>query len=125
MTEFKRSKKNFRKYVGPRCRNIVNVITTGHRKRIGKCQECGDTERLEAAHITGNSRMLIIESILEEFPNGDNGDLLVNLESFEEKFKAKHMPIEGVIRVLCEDCHDNYDKKVSEPTSGPAPGKLP
>ena len=99
----------FTKYISPRARNVVNAITKNYKLQIGKCEHCGSTtETLEAAHVTGRERSIIIEEILKEFTNGEI--ITIDLEVFENKFLSVHEPINKIILVLCRPCHRKYDK---------------
>ena len=98
----------FIKYINPRAKNVVNSITRRYKTEIGSCQHCGTTtETLEAAHITGRERPIIIEEILADFTNGEI--ITIDLEVFENKFLEAHNPINECILVLCRQCHTAYD----------------
>jgi len=98
----------FIKYISPRARNVVNGISRQYKKKVGRCEECNSTTTtLEAAHVTGKERPVIIEEILTPFINGET--VTIDLDLFESKFLAAHEPIEKVIRVLCRTCHRAYD----------------
>jgi hypothetical protein len=107
-SRFKGTKEDFNKYLGGFCRNLVQKITKPYKASIGKCENCGATNRqLDAAHVHGKERKEIISMILNDYK--ENGRLNVNLEEFEAKFIAHHQPIEDVIKILCKDCHRQYD----------------
>ena len=98
----------FIKYINPRAKNVVNSITRRYKTEVGSCQHCGTaTETLEAAHITGRERPIIIEEILSNFTNGEI--ITIDLEVFENKFLEAHDPINECILVLCRQCHTAYD----------------
>jgi hypothetical protein len=99
----------FNRYIGPRVRNIVNVVTKDYRKDIGKCENCSSTENLESAHITGSERPAIIADILKDHIH--NSQIDINLEQFESALKEKHYPPDKCIKVLCRKCHTDHDKK--------------
>ncbi len=108
MASFVGTFEEFTKYISPRARNVVNNISRRYKEQIGHCEECKSTNvTLEAAHITGRERPVIIEEILSPFINGET--VTVDLDLFESKFLAAHEPIESIIRVLCRSCHRAYD----------------
>lgn len=104
------TKEDFYKYLGGFCRNLVQKITKPYKSSIGRCENCGATNKqLDAAHIHGKERKEIISKILNDYSN--KGSLKVNLEEFETKFIAHHQPINEVIKILCKDCHRQYDSQ--------------
>lgn len=107
MASFIGTPQEFRRYIGPRLRNLVNQISRNHKKEISECEHCGSSERLEAAHIKGRGRKKLIDLVLEKFTNADI--VTIDLEIFEEKFIAEHEPIQKTILILCRDCHVKYD----------------
>ena len=107
MASFVGSIEEFRRYVGPRLRNIVQQISKRHKNEVGACEHCGSTENLESAHVRGRDRNEIIEYILNDFIT--NSIITVDLSLFEERFKNEHHPIEKSILVLCRHCHHEYD----------------
>lgn len=109
MTSFIGSRKDFKRFFGPFLRNLVQSHTRSHKKSIGKCQRCDDTENLEAAHIHGLDRDQLIDSLLEGL--SDKDPIEVNLDAFAELFKQKHNPVSKTIIVLCKKCHWQYDNK--------------
>lgn len=55
--------KEFTKFIGPYSRLKVAFIAAEHKKQIGKCEECGESSALDAAHIKGKGRALLIANI--------------------------------------------------------------
>ena len=103
---------DFNRYVGPKLRNIIQVLTMQDKKKINSiCEFCKEPAVLQAAHRTGEERPQIIEKILEQYFKVRTGWYRVNLDEFEEKFKEAHTPIKDHIFFLCADCHNKYDKK--------------
>lgn len=119
MASFIGTNKEFRRYIGPRLRNLVQQITKKHKAEIAACEHCGNDENLESAHVRGRDRNNIIDLIANEYTN--NKIITVNdLEIFEEKFKNEHQPIEKSILILCHQCHRKYDAvqpKVAQPVT--------
>ena len=111
MASFKGTKKEFRRYIGPRQRNLVHQITQKHRKHVGSCEHCGATTELEAAHIRGRNRNQIIELLLAPMIN--DGIATLDIEEFERAFKFEHQPLEKAILILCRSCHTSYDAKLA------------
>ncbi|HER40633.1 MAG TPA: hypothetical protein ENO10_05380, partial [Salinimicrobium catena] len=101
------SKKEFKRYVGPVLRNLVQQITRKHRQEIGHCQHCREKENLQSAHVAGRNRNHIIDDLLTDFQKGDFFE--VNLKDFEKRFKEEHEPLEKSILILCKSCHLKYD----------------
>ena len=106
------TKKEFKRYVGPVLRNMVQQMTRKHRLEIGHCQHCEEKDNLEAAHIAGRNRNHIIDDLLKSYSSGDL--FQVNLKEFEKRFKAEHDPLEKSILILCRSCHYKYDSKPAE-----------
>lgn len=106
------TKKEFKRYVGPVFRNLVQQMTRKHRLEIGHCQHCEEKENLEAAHVAGRNRNHIIDDLLKNYSSGDL--FQVNLKEFEKRFKAEHEPLEKSILILCKSCHYKYDSKPLE-----------
>ncbi len=110
MVTFEGNLSEFKKYIGPRLRNVVQYISRKHKLSVAACEHCGSSEKLEAAHVKGRNRNVIIEEILSHFLDGDV--YRVDLGKFEDLFKNEHNPVEKSIIVLCHDCHLKYDAKV-------------
>lgn len=108
MAQFEGTIREFMRFIGPHARIMVWNITQKHRKLIGKCENCGSTTQLEAAHIKGKERPLLISSVLSQFI--EENIIRVDLNEFEERFIEAHLPIESTIRILCKECHSAYDK---------------
>lgn len=107
MAQFEGTIKEFMRFIGPHARIMVWNISQKHRKKIGKCEDCGSTIKLEAAHVKGKERPLLISSILSQFLEDDM--IRIDLNEFEERFIEAHLPIESTIRILCNTCHKKYD----------------
>lgn len=60
MASFVGTKEEFKRYVGPMLRNLVQQLTKKHKMEIGKCEHCGTVENLEAAHKHGKDRGSLI-----------------------------------------------------------------
>jgi len=111
MGQFKGTIQEFKRYIGPFCRNLIQQITRKQKETIGACERCGAVGELEAAHVHGRDRNDIINLL---FGTSDSDAFVdVDLKCFEQAFKREHDPIEKVIRVLCNSCHNDYDKKTS------------
>lgn len=99
----------FKRYIGPRVKNVVNAMTKGYRKDIGKCEHCSGANDLQSAHIAGKERPGIIADVLKDHTH--NAQINIDLEHFESALKEKHYPLNETILVLCKPCHTEYDKK--------------
>ena len=100
---------DFKRYVGPKCRNEVNVFCSADRKaRDGICEYCGEKATLQSAHIV--ERPVIMHDILEKYYKKATDDYDVDLSEFFDLFKKAHMPIKEHIFFLCHKCHNALDK---------------
>lgn len=117
MASFVGTNKEFRRYLGPRLRNLVQQFTKNHKAEISACEHCGSKENLESAHVHGRDRNEIIDLILSEYTH--NGIVTVDIEKFEEQFKEEHQPLGKSILILCRRCHKKYDSKAPKETSLP------
>jgi hypothetical protein len=118
MAYFEGNIAEFTRYIGSYCRIKVMHITTKYRKQKGSCEECNSADKqLEAAHVRGKERPLIISNILSEYIQ--DGIIRVDLDEFSERFVDAHFPLEQFIRILCKDCHRAYDR--TKPVSDDLP----
>ena len=108
MATFEGSNKDFKRWIGPRLRNLVNLITKKHRVAVGACEHCGSKEELESAHVHGRDRTEIIDLILGNEVQ-DNLVIRLDLDRFEQEFRSAHEPFENVFLILCRNCHRKYD----------------
>lgn len=108
MAYFIGTEKEFKRYIGPILRNLVQQITKDYRRQVGKCQSCGTTHDLEAAHIHGKERNTIITTLLDKYKDGSEYN--VSLSEFEKQFRNHHAQVEETILILCKQCHYEYDK---------------
>jgi hypothetical protein len=108
MASFVGTNSEFRHYIGPRLRNVIQQITMSHKAEISACEHCGSKEKLESAHVKDRNRNDIVDLVLKDFTS--SRIVNVELNVFEEKFKQAHYPIEKAILVLCHDCHDCHKK---------------
>ncbi len=101
----------FKRYVGPKCRNEVNAFCKKEREsHNGVCEYCGQKAQLQSAHVT--DRPIIIKKILNEhfFQKSEN-NYEVDLELFFDLFRQEHTPIRDKIFFLCKKCHNELDNK--------------
>ncbi len=109
MPEFIGTSIEFKRYIGPRLRNLVQNLTRSHKASVGACESCGAGDALESAHVKGRDRNQIIEQLLAA--SAPDSIVKVDLESFEAAFRSEHEPLEKSILVLCQSCHARYDSK--------------
>ncbi|TXB66163.1 hypothetical protein FRY74_06210 [Vicingus serpentipes] len=121
MATFIGTAEEFKKYLGAWCRNSVQNTTRKYKYNQGHhngfCQDCKKQKKpLDAAHI--ESRVDIITEILdsnfkEKTFKGNISSYNVDLTKFKDIFIDIHSidKLGKVIRVLCKDCHKEYDKK--------------
>lgn len=114
MASFVGTKKEFKRYVGPMLRNLVQQLTKKHKQAVGSCQHCGTTESLEAAHVHGKDRGSIIDKILDNYTNNDI--VTIDLAGFEKHFRDEHRLIDETIIILCKTCHSQYDSIIKQST---------
>ena len=114
MASFTGSNKEFRRYIGPMLRNLVQQFTRKHKAEIGACEHCGTRQALESAHIHGRGRNELIDLILRDFIHKEI--ITVDLDIFEKRFKEEHQPLEKSILILCDSCHTKYDLPLSQTT---------
>ena len=107
MATFEGTIQEFTRYIGPYTRIKVSHIASKYKKTKNKCEECGSSEFLDAAHIRGKERPLLIANILGEFM--EDGIIKVDINEFVPRFIEAHLPIESCIRILCKKCHRDYD----------------
>ncbi len=111
MAELKCTKSEFHRYIGPRIRNVIQFMTKKRKKQLNfVCQKCGKRRELEASHIKGRERKVIIDSILDSCMTlKENGIIKVNLSEIEKKVISSHLPIDKYFLFLCSECHKKYD----------------
>ena len=107
MPTFTGTSREFKRYIGPRLRNYVQMLTKKHKASVGACEHCGAGEELEAAHVKDRDRNQIIDILLSAIST--ESVVTVELQQFEENFKSEHHPIEKAILILCRQCHKKYD----------------
>lgn len=107
MPTFTGTNREFKRYIGPRLRNFVQMITKKHKAAVGACEYCGVGDELESAHVKGRDRNQIIDLLI----SADSPDsvVTVDLQLFERRFKSEHDPVEKAILILCRRCHKKYD----------------
>jgi hypothetical protein len=115
MASFVGTYEEFRRYIGPRLRNLVNQITKNHKADASKCKHCDETTNLESAHVKGRGQNELIDIIVAEFSH--NNFVTIDLDAFEKKFIRQHEPFEKNFLILCRPCHRKYDSKTTPRTS--------
>ena len=109
--KYKGDLEGFFRFIGPLTRNIVSTMARKSKKGT-TCSHpnCLKRKPLEAAHLKGSERKIIIEDILSEYFQDDDGFYTVGLAEFEKRFVDAHSPIEKVIQPMCKKHHLEYDK---------------
>ena len=116
MAIFEGTADEFYTFIGPRTSDLVTKIARPHRK--GKsCRElkednkpCGKWKSLDAAHLKGRERKILIQEILKEKGHSIDGlKYSIDLEVFEKVFTEKHDSFFDVIRFMCRQHHKTYD----------------
>lgn len=110
MAKFEGNLKDFNDFIGPITRNVVSNLSRKHKLNT-TCRHDGCNKRkpLEAAHIKGKERQVIIGEILESF-QVDEDWFLVDLHKFKTEFIIAHTPIEDIILPMCKQHHLEYDR---------------
>lgn len=123
MPSFTGTRQEFKRYIGPRLRNLVKIITKKHKAAVGACEHCGCGGVLESAHLTGRGRVQIIDRLLSAIST--ESVVTVDLARFEKDFRLEHEPVEKAILILCRKCHTEYDTAIhsAPPGSGDVGGK--
>ncbi len=111
MTQLICSIQEYHKYIGPRIRNAIQAMTKKEKKRLNHiCQHCKQKAELEAAHINGKNRKIIIEKILTEYMTDKRNNIIqIDLKEIEDKIISAHKPINKFFVFLCAKCHIKYD----------------
>jgi uncharacterized membrane-anchored protein len=106
----------FHKFIGPRIRNVIQSLTKKRKKELNYiCQGCNQRKELEAAHVKGSDRKVIIEKVLEKYIiDEENKVVRVYLAKIEEEIVASHKPVDNYIKFLCSKCHTEYDSKKAD-----------
>ncbi len=120
MASFVGTNEEFKRYIGPMLRNLVQRLTKKYKSEIGCCQHCGATDSLEAAHVHGKDRGVITDKILNDYSN--NNVVTIDLAGFEQHFRTEHEVIDETILILCRSCHLYYDAN-NHSSSRPEPSK--
>jgi hypothetical protein len=120
MSRFTGTTREFKRYIGPHLRNVVQQITRRQKVAVGACEHCGADGELDAAHVHGRDRIDIINLLL----GTSDPDAMVDVDliEFDRAFKHEHDPVEKAILVLCSTCHRTYDALPAQPSS-PKPVK--
>jgi len=115
MAELTCTIEEFHKFIGPRIRNVIQSLTKKRKKELNYiCQGCNQRKELEAAHVKGSDRKVIIEKILEKYIIDEQKEIVrVYLDKIEEEIVASHKPIDNYFKFLCSKCHAEYDSKKS------------
>lgn len=118
MAVFEGTLENFYTFLGPRTSNIVTEISRSYRN--GKsCRQitetgkaCGKWRYLDAAHLKGRERKILIKEVLEEHAVKLEDDYYkIGMEQFEQAFRDKHLDFFNVIEFMCRKHHMAYDIK--------------
>lgn len=115
MASFVGTEEEFKRYIGPRARNLVQQITRAYKQDIGQCEHCKTKNQLHAAHVQGKDRNNLILRALDGHIY--NNIITIELAVFEKSFSDLHYPLDETILVLCKTCHDKYDNKQETSTT--------
>ncbi len=105
--------KQFHAFIGPKIRNEVNILTKSEKRRLNNiCQNpnCRKQTELDAAHVKGNGRVLIINQVLKKYVIDEKEQkIVVELNHVIDEILQAHQPIGDHIKFLCTECHRKYD----------------
>ena len=113
MSKFVGTFEDFNKFINPFTRNLVANISRKEKKHR-TCSHCKNRTKLEAAHLKGKERPVIVANIICEMTgkkeiNG-NDIIDIDLNLFLQKFTDEHTPLDKSVIILCRSCHREYDK---------------
>ncbi|MBS3129028.1 hypothetical protein J4410_07850 [Candidatus Woesearchaeota archaeon] len=103
----------FHKYIGPRIRNSIQYMTKRRKKELNHlCQICKEKRELEAAHVKGKTRKVMIEILINKYRlEEDKNKVKLDIDKFEKELLAAHKHIEECFKFLCSQCHIKYDSE--------------
>jgi DNA-directed RNA polymerase subunit RPC12/RpoP len=103
----------FKNFIGPKIRNDVQILTKAEKRKLKSiCQNCGKQTELDAAHIKGNDRLQIINSILKKYTVDEKEQIIqIDLNKVRDEILQAHKPITEHVKFLCSECHKKYDSK--------------
>lgn len=113
MASFVGTNAEFRRFIGPRLRNLIQQITKKHKIAVSACEHCASVNNLESAHVHGRGRNEIIDLVLKDYTF--EGVVTVDIGKFEQQFIEEHHPFEKSFLILCNRCHREYDSKIKTP----------
>src|SRR2546427_12661246 len=88
----------FHKFIGPKVRNDIQILTKARKRELGfVCEECGRKRELEAAHF-GRSRLGLIQDVLGHYAVEPDGSFTIDLEEVRQKILDAHRPIQKHVR---------------------------
>lgn len=113
MAKFEGTRNEFIEFIDSYSRNLISNYTRKLKLHTTcKNPNCNKRKKLQAAHITGRERRVIINEILDNYEIGNRID--INLNDFKALYIDMHLPIEKNIIILCPDCHQLYDSKTKK-----------
>jgi hypothetical protein len=105
--------RQFHEFFGPKVRNEIQTLTKREKKRLNSvCQRCHEKAELDAAHMKGNDRKRIIDSILSKYLVAKKEQVIqVDLRKVMDEILEAHQPINEHFMFLCSSCHRKYDNE--------------
>ena len=90
MPTFTGTSQEFKRHIGPRLRNFVQMLTRKHKASVGACEHCGAGQELESAHVRGTDRNQIIDLL----PSAISTETVVTVElrQFEASLQVGARP---------------------------------
>ena len=111
MARFIGTFKEFKQYLNDYVKNKVPALTK--KFKTGTCERCGQKAVLEAAHVRGRGRDVIIKEAFEAAGELISGNVYdVNLDTFAQYVYNEHTKPDN-FHFICRDCHREYDAKNS------------
>ncbi|MBI1216485.1 MAG: hypothetical protein GC185_11795 [Alphaproteobacteria bacterium] len=111
MARFEGSISEYHHFIGPRIRNMINLLARKERRaREGVCEECGQAGcELQSAHVHERNRRKLVEQVLLRYVVDDEGRVSCDIAQAEREIQELHLPVADTFRFLCAACHLAYD----------------
>ena len=107
MSRFIGTFKEFKIYLNDYVKNKVPALT--RKFKTGTCELCGKKEVLDAAHIRGREREVIIQEAFNASSEHISGNVYdVDLDKFSQFIYKEHSDPNN-FHFICRDCHRKYD----------------
>ena len=107
MARFIGTFKDFKQYVNDYVKNKIPYLT--RKFKTGTCELCGKKATLDAAHLRGREREVVIREAFEASSELVGGNIFdVDLNKFAQYINKEHSDPNN-FHFICHDCHRKYD----------------